>query len=662
MDLFGELFLIGISASGGDERGGRNSRCVRWVRGEHPCICSWHRGQFGGGVFGEAVSGEDGVWVESPDVAIDSAGDIVVVWQQGEGPSRSRIYASYRPAGGSFGVPVLVSSIGASAPAVAMDADGDATVVWLLDDGSNEIVQAATGRGGSFSAPVALSGDGGNASSAAVVMNPAGDAVASWMRADTGVTELEDAIVRAGGSFPVPDGQGDGSIIGAAESVSTVKPAEPLMQQQVVMGGHGEALAAWRALGGEVRVARLGAHASAFGVSATLGNSTATPSVAMNESGEAVVGWPIALGVEVATASAGGAFGAPAYLATVLGRGPKVANLAIAPDGAVAMAWVDAREASNGEISGEVGEEGVARPPEGSFSAPHGVFSGGDRLGVGSLELASDAQGDVFGMWQENTTIGDRVVAMTFDNGPVIGTVSAATTGQTGQALSFSIPPPVSVWKPVRAVTWDLGDGTTGSGLSTTHTYTQPGVYTVTVTASDDQSLPFRINPEYVQTSVTRTVTITSAPNATPSPGVVARSVPTITGASQSHNVWREGRGLARMSRNRRQPPIGTTFSFSVNENARVSLAFTQVVDGREVKGQCIAQTMQNRESRSCKRTVTRGTLSFGATAGRNSLSFQGHLSRQSSLKPGRYLVTITAVNAAGERSSPTSLAFTIVK
>ena len=80
------------------------------------------------------------------------------------------------------------------------------------------------------------------------------------------------------------------------------------------------------------------------------------------------------------------------------------------------------------------------------------------------------------------------------------------------------------------------------------------------------------------------------------------------------------------MSRNRRQPPIGTTFSFSVNENARVSLAFTQVVDGREIKGQCIAQTMQNRESRSCKRTVTRGTLSFRALSGRNSLSFQGHL------------------------------------
>ena len=116
------------------------------------------------------------------------------------------------------------------------------------------------------------------------------------------------------------------------------------------------------------------------------------------------------------------------------------------------------------------------------------------------------------------------------------------------------------------------------------------------------------------------------------------------------------------MSRNRSQTPIGTTFSFSVNESARVNFVFTQMVDGRKVKGKCIGQTRQNRESRSCKRAVTRGTLSFDAAPGRNNLFFQGRVSRQSSLRPGRYLVTITAVTAAGERSSPTSLAFTIVK
>ena len=116
------------------------------------------------------------------------------------------------------------------------------------------------------------------------------------------------------------------------------------------------------------------------------------------------------------------------------------------------------------------------------------------------------------------------------------------------------------------------------------------------------------------------------------------------------------------MSRSNRRQPIGTTFSFSLNEDARVSLLFTQVVGGRKVKGRCIAQTKQTHESRSCKRMVTRGTLSVDAAPGRNNLSFQGRVSRRSSLKPGRYLVTITAVNAAGERSTPTSFAFTIVK
>jgi PKD repeat protein len=32
---------------------------------------------------------------------------------------------------------------------------------------------------------------------------------------------------------------------------------------------------------------------------------------------------------------------------------------------------------------------------------------------------------------------------------------------------------------------WAFGDGVTGTGLNAAHTYTQPGVYTVTLTATD---------------------------------------------------------------------------------------------------------------------------------------------------------------------------------
>jgi hypothetical protein len=48
--------------------------------------------------------------------------------------------------------------------------------------------------------------------------------------------------------------------------------------------------------------------------------------------------------------------------------------------------------------------------------------------------------------------------------------------------------------------------------------------------------------------------------------------------------------------------------------------------------------------------------------SGTNTVTFQGRLSSAKTLKPGRYTVTATATGAAGQRSKPSSLSFTIVK
>jgi hypothetical protein len=85
-------------------------------------------------------------------------------------------------------------------------------------------------------------------------------------------------------------------------------------------------------------------------------------------------------------------------------------------------------------------------------------------------------------------------------------------------------------------------------------------------------------------------------------------------------------------------------------------------VGGRKVNGRCLAQTKANRRRRACKRTLTRGTLSFSGHTGPNKLSFQGRLSRSRKLKPGTYTVIITATNTARQRSIPRQLTFTIVK
>jgi len=139
-----------------------------------------------------------------------------------------------------------------------------------------------------------------------------------------------------------------------------------------------------------------------------------------------------------------------------------------------------------------------------------------------------------------------------------------------------------------------------------------------------------------------------------------------VTHLHQSHGVWREGHRIAFISATghdtkKKRPPVGTTFTFSLNQQARVKFRFTRRLTGRKVGRRCLATTTRNRGHRHCTRTVTVATLSFGGHGGINTISFQGHVSRSNKLEPGRYTLIITASNATGV-SVPTSLVFTIVR
>jgi len=107
---------------------------------------------------------------------------------------------------------------------------------------------------------------------------------------------------------------------------------------------------------------------------------------------------------------------------------------------------------------------------------------------------------------------------------------------------------------------------------------------------------------------------------------------------------------------------VGSTFSFSLNEQAAVSFSFTQRVTGGEVGHNCVAKNKENAKRKACKRTMTAGTLSFTGHNGANKVIFRGRISPSKRLKPGRYTLVITATNAGGQRSSPAQLTFTIVK
>ncbi|MGH2887834.1 MAG: hypothetical protein ACRDPA_34915 [Solirubrobacteraceae bacterium] len=156
-------------------------------------------------------------------------------------------------------------------------------------------------------------------------------------------------------------------------------------------------------------------------------------------------------------------------------------------------------------------------------------------------------------------------------------------------------------------------------------------------------------NTAQAQTTVTYTPPVPGSP-----PG---SSAPAVALLHQSHPKWRES-GHAR----KRQAPIGTKFSFTLNVPASLRLTFTHEQTGRRVNGVCAAETRRNRNRPACRRTVTTGALVRTGHAGLNRLTFNGKLGDGRILPPGRYTVTVIATDAAtGASSSPVRLTFTIV-
>ncbi len=572
---------------------------------------------------------------------------MVVVWQEDAwGSSKPEIYASFAQRGGAFESPELISAEGAYAPEVAIDSRGEAVAVWLRDDGVSTVVEAAfSSPGGPFSGPVALSGEGGDAAAAQVKMDGDGDAIASWIRASGGSSQLEVAVRRGGESFPASNASGNGTILG--ESMAAPAASTERLPQRVALTAGLEGAATWQAPSGAVQDAHLRLGQSTFGAASTIGSATAAPTIAADGGGEAVIAWPISSGIDVATAIPGGVFGAPEDIA--LESTPDFVGVYIAPSGEVLAAGLS----SYHEGFYWIGQQGATRPPGGVFAKAKDEGDGSDSEESGDdLEMAGDSLGDAVGVFEQKTMIGAEFGRLVYDHGPAFASISVPTTAQVGEPVELSIAEPETLWSPLTGVSWSFGDGTSGNGLSTSHTYAQPGVYPVTVTAADGQQLmPFN---EHVSNSVTRSITITPATKASGPTTQSRRQRPSITSLTQSHRLWRERAGHAD-----KRLPTGTTFSISVNMRSTLKLVFRQRLEGHRLDHRCTVSARHD-TIRRCALTVERGVLRLEAPAGAGRRAFAGHLPHGVLLTPGRYVMTVTAIAATGERSAPVSIEFAI--
>lgn len=120
----------------------------------------------------------------SPAIAVDTKGNSVAVWQHFNG-TNNVIQASTRQGNQSWTKPIPISASGqnADSPQVAVDSLGHAVAIWERFDGANSIIQGAVLKfGDNWSQPSDISTSGFDAGSPVLAMNALGSAVAVWVQ------------------------------------------------------------------------------------------------------------------------------------------------------------------------------------------------------------------------------------------------------------------------------------------------------------------------------------------------------------------------------------------------------------------------------------------------------------------------------------------------
>jgi hypothetical protein len=242
-------------------------------------------------------------------------------------------------------VSVPVAGAGAFEPGVAIGADGSEVLVWLDQGGVESAVRAPGDASfGSTQNVAPPAAPGGGVSRLQVAQVPGAETVALWARAEPGADEdrIEWSARPPGGTF------------GPIHQVSTTGlPADHRTVELNAAGAaNGEVVLAWAGEGTEPD----GRHG--FRIFASI-------------------------------RPAGGEFGDPAPLGAVGGLSPDVA---VAPDGAAVVAWLE----GGGSLPGAVRE---ARRPAGAGFGPAHTLERKNEAGLAQPFVATGVGGETVAVW-----------------------------------------------------------------------------------------------------------------------------------------------------------------------------------------------------------------------------------------------------------------------
>jgi PKD domain len=207
--------------------------------------------------------------------------------------------------------------------------------------------------------------------------------------------------------------------------------------------------------------------------------------------------------------------------------------------------------------------------------------------------------------------------------------------------------------------TWVFDDGGTANGQLVGHTFSTIGPHTATVTATD---------PTGLTATSTATTIIVGATMPQPQPQSPPDTTPpTISNLSLNHTSFAVSSKATAISAKAKKkkappPPRGTKILFSLSEPATVSIDFTFELSGVTVHGKCVAKSSAHKKGKACTKFIDQGTITrTNLAAGVQAIAFSGRIGPKV-LAKGKYHLTASAVDAAGNRSrNDKKLSFKVV-
>ena len=375
----------------------RNNALAVWVEddadGTDRVRAAFRPAGFGIGFtpFGTPLS-PDGSDASEPQVVFDERGNALVVWVRAdpEGDGDSQVESSFRPRGGSFGAARLVSSAadGVATFGVRLAIDESATAVWSEFEGlSLRAMAAFRPKGGGFGSPVVLSTSGKDGFEPDVAVDESGNSVVTWTEGD----------LFAGGPPAVmwafkPRTRGFGN-------AALLSPAGlPASGGRIATDDHDNALAVWIAGDTEsVAQAAFRRKGKGFEAAQTVsGPGADEPKVVVDERRNALAVWTRFVGdlgqIEAAFRPRYGSFGTPEVVSPVE---PDISHFGpeVAIDESAALVWTSA------DAGGTLRVLSAFRPKGGTFGSVE-ALSDRDLFAFGP-HVAVDERGNSLAVWTE---------------------------------------------------------------------------------------------------------------------------------------------------------------------------------------------------------------------------------------------------------------------